>query len=98
MMLNAFISFAAYLPPFLQLLPASCAPESKEDKDGLEKEPDKTCLVCIETKGRDVVDILVDVAWEDGDIEEGQQSTHHSLGLLFPKEQHAQTKSDFHYS
>lgn len=83
------ILFAAQQPPFFQLLPTSSAPESKEDKDGLEEEPDETCLVCIKTKGRDVVDILVDVAWEDGDIEESQQSTHHSLGLLLPKEQHA---------
>ena len=60
------------LPPFFQLLPASCAPKSEEDKDWLNEQTDKTQIVGVETKGIDVIDVLVDVAREDGDIEEGQ--------------------------
>lgn len=77
------LSFICYtLPPFFQLLPASCAPKGKENQNGLKEQSDETSLVSIETESGDVVDILVDVTWEDGNIEECQQCANHGLGLF----------------
>ena len=54
------------------ILPTSSAPKSEVDKDGLNEQADETQVVSVESKGIDVIDVLVDVAREDGDIEEGQ--------------------------
>ena len=81
---------------FLTVGPATCRPQGEEDEYRLEEQSDETSLIGVETEGIDMVHILVDVAWEDEHIEECKQRSDECL--LFPKEQHAESKTYLYYA
>ena len=53
----------------LHFLPGIGAPDSEENQYRLEKETDKTRRIRGQTKSINVIDILVDVTRENGDID-----------------------------
>ena len=90
--MHSFFKFT-FCPKF-PVFPAASSPQCQEDKHGLEEQSDKTQIVGVETKGIDVVHILIDVTREDGYIEECQQSTCDCPFLRY-KEDDAQAKGYF---
>lgn len=63
---------ALVLPLGSELGPCPCAPEGHRNEHRLEKQPDRSGYVGVQTEGRCVGDVLRDIARKDEDIEGGQ--------------------------
>ena len=78
--------------PFLERLHAIGGPKCPSDKHRLEKQADKTSLICVEPEGADAVHVLADVAWENGNVEQREEHPHRSLVLV--QEYHAKAENN----